>query len=84
LRKIGYTWSADAVIRHPAIAAPLSALFTKMASKREQVGAVCRGPKRGSEGDRTLPLSCADTVEVQGYLGGRIHPKPAPHTDVWL
>jgi hypothetical protein len=37
------------------------------------------GPKRGLKRYRALALSCANTIEVQVNLDGRIHPKPAPH-----
>ena len=35
-------------------------------------------PKRGLKGGRTLSLSCANTIEVQGDLDGGIQPKTAP------
>jgi hypothetical protein len=36
------------------------------------------GPKRGLKRGRTLLPSCTNTIEVQGDLDGRIHPKTAP------
>jgi hypothetical protein len=40
------------------------------------------GLKRGLTGVRTLPLSCANMIEVQVNLDGRIHPE-LPRRDAW-
>ena len=37
-----------------------------------------KAAKRGLEGGRTSPLSCKNTMEVQGDLEGRIQPRTAP------
>jgi hypothetical protein len=49
------------------------------ASKGSRLVPYVAGPKRGPNGSRNRLLSCANTIEAQGYLDGRIHPNTASH-----
>lgn len=66
-----------------AYSAMLDALHQHDVEEGSRLVPYAEGPKRAPNGARTLSLNCADTIEVQACLDGRIHPKPAPHRAVY-
>jgi len=54
----------------------------KVAPRREQVGIPVQRPKHVPKRARTRLVNCANLVEAQVDLDGRIHLRTAPHGDV--
>ena len=62
-----------------AITASRQVLFGETVSRGSRLVPYIEGPKRAPRRAWIRSLSCADVIEVQVDLCGRIHPKPAPH-----